>query len=73
MQKLKRKIKLPSGSAKELQKYLKYYLLTNTLSYLTIYAAQEEWHLQIHWLLKTWNEALNIILKNYSTEENWSF
>lgn len=55
-------------SEEDLLKYLKYYLLTNTLSYLTIYAAQEEWHMQIHWLLQTWNEALNIILKNYSTE-----
>lgn len=55
-------------SEEDLLKYLKYYLLTNTLSYLKIYSVQEEWHLQIHWLLQTWNEALNIILKNYSTE-----
>jgi len=55
-------------SEEELLKYLKFYLLTNTLSYLKIYSVQEEWHLQIHWLLKTWNEALNTILKACSTE-----
>lgn len=55
-------------SEEELLKYLKFYLLTNTLSYLKLYSVQEEWHLQIHWLLKTWNEALNTILKAYSTE-----
>ena len=55
-------------SEEDLQKYVKYYLLTNTLSYLKIYSLQDKWHLQIHWLLQTWNEALNIILKDHSTE-----
>ncbi|WP_273006121.1 hypothetical protein [Chryseobacterium sp.] len=53
---------------KELEKYLKFYLLTNTLSYLKIYAEQEKWHVQIHWLLQTWTEALNIFLTENNTE-----
>lgn len=53
---------------RELEKYLKYYLLTNTLSYLKIYSEQEKWHEQIHWLLQTWTEALNIFLKENNTE-----
>ncbi len=53
---------------KKLEKYLKFYLLTNLLSYLKIYSKQEKWHVQIHWLLKTWTEALNIFLTENNTE-----
>jgi thymidylate kinase/uncharacterized protein YerC len=53
---------------KELEKYLKFYLLTNLLSYLKIYSEQEKWHVQIHWLLQTWTEALNIFLTENNTE-----
>lgn len=53
---------------KELYHYLKFYLITNTLAYLRIYAAQKEWHLQIHWLLQTWTEALNLFAKDIHTE-----
>lgn len=53
---------------KELEKYLKLYLLTNLLSYLKIYSEQEKWHVQIHWLLQTWTEALNIFLAENNTE-----
>lgn len=53
---------------KELEKYLKFYLLTNLLSYLKIYSEQEKWHVQIHWLLQTWTEALNIFLAENNTE-----
>lgn len=52
----------------ELYLYLKFYLLTNILAYLKIYAAQKEWHLQVHWLLKTWTEALNLFAQETSTE-----
>jgi hypothetical protein len=43
----------------ELDKYLKFYLITNILFYLNLYAEQEKWHMQIQWLLRTWSEALN--------------
>ena len=52
----------------ELQKYLKFYLITNILFYLGIYAQQEKWHMQIHWLLNTWSEALNAFLGELYTE-----
>ncbi|WP_298118731.1 hypothetical protein [Flavobacterium sp.] len=42
--------------------YLKWYLLINCMHYLKVYSEQKEWHLQIDWLLKTWNEALNTFL-----------
>ena len=43
----------------EAKKYLKYYLLINTLHHLQIYAQQENWHEQINWLLQTWSDAIN--------------
>lgn len=52
----------------ELKKYLKFYLLTNVLYYLKLYSEQEQWHLQIHWLLKVWSEALNMYLTEIKTE-----
>lgn len=54
----------------ELNNYLKFYLLINTLSYLKIYAEQKVWHTQIHWLLETWTDALNLFLtENYTERE----
>lgn len=52
----------------ELYYYLKFYLLTNILAYLKIYSEQKEWHLQVHWLLKTWTEALNLFAQETFTE-----
>lgn len=49
--------------SQELHRYLKYYLIINTVQYLKIYSEQKKWHIQIHWLLETWNEALNPYLK----------
>lgn len=36
----------------------KWYLLYNVSYYLEIYSAQPTWHMQVEWLLRTWNEAL---------------
>lgn len=52
----------------ELYHHLKFYLLTNILAYLRLYSAQKEWHTQIHWLLQTWTEALNMFAKEVFTE-----
>lgn len=52
----------------ELYHHLKFYLLINISAYLKIYSEQKEWHLQIHWLLKTWTEALNHFAKEIYTE-----
>lgn len=43
--------------------YLKLYLLVNTLYYLTIYNEQNNWHMQITWLLNIWNEAVSDMLQ----------
>jgi len=51
----------------ELQKGLKRYLLINCMHYLAIFEKQKEWHLQVEWLLKVWNEALNTFLSNQKT------
>lgn len=45
-----------------MKKYLKFYLLINTINYLDIYAKQDQWHTQVSWLLNTWNDALSFIL-----------
>lgn len=50
------------GSKEMLQRYLKYYLLINCMDYLTVYATQPKWHIQVNWLLKTWNDALNLFV-----------
>jgi thymidylate kinase len=51
-----------------LKKYLKWYLLLNCMHYLTIYASQPKWHIQIDWLLSAWNEGLDMFM----TEEKSS-
>ncbi len=43
----------------ELKKYLELYLWINTISNLHLFAKQANWHLQIHWLIDTWNDALS--------------
>lgn len=42
--------------------YLKLYLITNVIFYLNVFVEQKEWHEQIHWSLKTWNEAISSML-----------
>lgn len=42
--------------------HLKLYLLTNCIYYLHLYSRQEAWHVQVHWLLAGWNDALNSLL-----------
>lgn len=50
--------------------YLKWYLLINCMHYLKVYSEQKVWHLQIDWLLKTWDEALNtFITHSYKSRE----
>ena len=44
--------------------YLKAYLAINTAYYLKIYALQADWHIQISWLLNTWNEACTDVLRD---------
>lgn len=48
----------------EFHKYLKWYLVVTIIKHLSIYASQPNWHMQVDWLLQTWNEALNIFLKS---------
>jgi len=43
----------------ELKNYLKWYLISNCIHYLKLYSEQPQWHIQVDWLLKVWNEALN--------------
>lgn len=50
-------------ATQEFECYLKYYLLVCVMQYITIYAKQPKWHMQVDWLLQTWNEALNHFLK----------
>lgn len=39
------------------------YLLYNISYYLHIYHQQKDWHVQVNWLLKTWNDALSYWLQ----------
>ena len=56
------------GRETSVEKQLKYYLLANVVHYLEIYSNQKEWHVQIYWLLQTWNEALSDVLKDGTNE-----
>ncbi|MEN7549948.1 hypothetical protein AAG747_18630 [Rapidithrix thailandica] len=47
---------------RDLNNYLTLYLVYNIVYYLGVYARQEVWHTQVHWLLNTWNEALSSLL-----------
>jgi hypothetical protein len=42
---------------------LKWYLLTNCMHYLKVYAEQSEWQTQIDRLLTVWNEALDLFFE----------
>lgn len=48
---------------KTFKNQLKWYVLTNCMHYLKVYAAQPKWHTQIEWLLTTWNEALDLFFE----------
>lgn len=50
-----------------LHSYLKWYLLINCMNYLVVYSQQLKWHPQIDWLLKIWDEALNIFMTKKNT------
>lgn len=45
--------------ANELEQYLALYLMMNVSWYLTVYSRQENWHLQINWLLEAWSMAVS--------------
>jgi thymidylate kinase len=49
-------------TAATLQNNLQLYLLYNTVYYLDVYAHQPNWHMQVNWLLQTWNEAISVAL-----------
>ncbi|MBT8326535.1 MAG: hypothetical protein KJP21_02350, partial [Bacteroidia bacterium] len=51
------------GDKEKTLKYLKLYLLINTAYYLNIYSNQDEWHVQVNWLLQTWNEGISFVLQ----------
>ncbi len=48
----------------KINEYLQLYLLINTVSYLHLYAQQQQWHTQIYWQLETWNHAISESLKD---------
>ncbi|MCZ8145291.1 hypothetical protein [Flavobacterium sp.] len=48
-----------------METYLRWYLLINTMEYLLVYAQQPVWHIQVHWLLTVWNQALNAFLASH--------
>ena len=50
---------LPANPEENTNLYLKLYLIINSIIYLDIYSRQKSWHVQIAWLLNTWNEALS--------------
>lgn len=56
-----------SFSEKEFMLYLRWYLVFCISQYLTVYARQPKWHMQVEWLLQTWNEALNMFLSDQKT------
>jgi thymidylate kinase len=47
------------------RKYLSLYLIVNTINYLEIFSQQYQWHIQVRWLLDTWNDAISFALKNH--------
>jgi thymidylate kinase len=49
------------------EKYYHLYLLSNISYYLLLYKQQPQWHEQVHWLLKTWEDALDEALLHYQT------
>lgn len=51
----------------EMETYLQWYLLINTMEYLLVYAQQPTWHPQVYWLITVWNQALNGFLASHFT------
>jgi len=51
--------------AKEFNNYLGAYLLFNTIENLSVFQKQEKWHVQVNWLLNTWNQAISQILGEF--------
>jgi thymidylate kinase len=49
-------------SALEIKSYLKLYLLINTVNNLEMYLQQTNWHMQVSWLIDTWNLAISSCL-----------
>lgn len=47
----------------DFNEYLSYYLYLNISYYLSIYQKQDQWHIQVEWLLNTWSNALSDVLK----------
>ena len=43
------------------------YLLHVSTYYAQVYAAQPQWHTQVHWLLQAWNDALGYWLAQVMT------
>lgn len=46
------------------------YLLQNITYYLQVYHQQQDWHMQVYWLLQTWNDALSFWLAKAKLEED---
>ncbi len=64
------KNKLFDNNVTKTYSYIKWYLLINCMHYLKVYSEQKEWHVQINWLIQTWDEALNTFLtQRYSPRE----
>lgn len=47
------------SDSKSIKFYLKIYLLLNTVSQLSLFSKQDNWHIQVTWLINTWNNALS--------------
>lgn len=47
----------------DFNEYLSYYLYLNISYYLSIYQKQDQWHIQVEWLLNLWSDALSDVLK----------
>ncbi|MFT4532808.1 MAG: thymidylate kinase [Saprospiraceae bacterium] len=55
---------LSNAKATDKRLYLRLYLISNIIFSLNIFQKQKDWHEQIHWSLKTWNEAVSSTLAN---------
>lgn len=55
---------LSSSKISDQTLYIKLYLISNIIFSLNIFQEQKNWHEQIHWSLKTWNDAVSSLLAN---------
>lgn len=60
--------RLSKFTAGNFNDYLKLYLIFNCVNYLKIYSQQTHWHIQISWILSTWNDALSDLSIGYETQ-----